>query len=453
MHVTTSTQGELTRKASIALNGIVLAVLLAACTATSSESAGNVDAIPASTTDPTATTVVAPSDPASTSTTPTAPTTTVTIPVTTTTLAPPPAPLTMLFTGDLLMHTPLWSQARRNAEASGLADRVRNDPSLDTDGVASTPPLDFTPMFAHIAPLIADTDLAICHMETPIAPPGEEYSTHPRYGVPAEVVDSIAAAGFEHCSTSSNHTFDRGMPAFNATIDRFDAIGVTQHGMARTPDDRLAHLIDVDGTTVGHLSYSYGWDLGQRPADEPWRSSLIDADLIISDAQDARDRGADMVVLSLHWGNSGSTNASTSQRELAEQLAATGLVDLIVGHHAHVVQPIERVGDMWVAYGLGNLISNLPTPDSIWGPATQDGILVHVTVDRTADRPTITDVAAIPIWVDRGAGWIVRDVLTALDDPELTRIHRELGESLRRTSRVLADWIPVVEEPADSDQE
>ncbi|MGA1438888.1 MAG: CapA family protein, partial [Ilumatobacteraceae bacterium] len=109
------------------------------------------------------------------------------------------------------MHSPLWSQARRNAEASGLAAAVRTDPSLDTDGVPETPPLDFTPMFEHIEPLVSSVDLAICHMETPIAPPGERYSTHPRYGVPAEVIDALAASGFDHCSTASNHTFDRGM--------------------------------------------------------------------------------------------------------------------------------------------------------------------------------------------------------------------------------------------------
>ncbi|MGA1053547.1 MAG: CapA family protein [Ilumatobacteraceae bacterium] len=336
------------------------------------------------------------------------------------------------------MHSPLWSQARRNAEASGLAAAVRTDPSLDTDGVPETPPLDFTPMFEHIEPLVSSVDLAICHMETPIAPPGERYSTHPRYGVPAEVIDALAASGFDHCSTASNHTFDRGMPAFDATIARFAQVGITQEGMAATPEEAAASLLDVDGTVIGHLSYSYGWDAGSRPADEPWRAALIDPDRIIADATAARDAGAEFVVASLHWGNSGSPVASTSQREIANRLAESGVVDLVVGHHAHVVQPVERIGDMWVAYGLGNLISNLPVPDSFWGPETQDGALLTVEIDRTGSTPTITAVEVFPTWVDKSAGWIIRDVLRSISDGEATS---SIDTSLRRTSRVLGDWI------------
>ena len=323
----------------------------------------------------------------------------------------PPRPITLLFTGDVLMHSPLWSQARRNAEASGLAAAVRDNPELDTDGVPSTPPLDFAPMFADIEPLVSGVDLAICHLETPIAPPGEQYSTHPRYGVPAEVIDALAGAGFDHCSTASNHTFDRGMPAFDATLARFAEVGITQEGMAARPEEAAASLLQIDGTVIGHLSYSYGWDAGSRPADEPWRAALIDPERIIVDATAARSEGAEFVVASLHWGNSGSPVASASQIEIATRLAESGVVDLVVGHHAHVVQPIDRIGGMWVAYGLGNLISNLPVPDSYWGPETQDGAILTVEIDRSGSVPTISGVAVHPVWVDKSAKWVVRDVL------------------------------------------
>ena len=375
-----------------------------------------------------------------TPTTSPASTTTSTSTTSTTTTTEPLRPITLLFTGDVLMHSPLWSQARRNAEASGLADAVRDDPRLDTDGVPETPPLDFAPMFDHIAPLVASVDLAICHLETPIAPPGEAYSTHPRYGVPAEVVDGLAAAGFDHCSTASNHTFDRGIPALETTIDRFAQVGITQEGMAATPDEAGPSLLEVDGTIVGHLSYSYGWDVGSRPADEPWRAALIDPERIIADADAARQAGAELVIASLHWGNSGSPVASASQQEIAAILAESGLVDLVVGHHAHVVQPVEQVGGMWVAYGLGNLISNLPVPDSYWGPETQDGAILTVEIDRTGTVPTISAVAVHPIWVDKTGKWVVRDVLRSIADGEATSA---IEASLRRTSRVLGEWIDV----------
>ena len=362
----------------------------------------------------------------------TVPSSTTTMPATTTTTTKPPRPITLAFVGDVLIHGPLWRQAQRIAAAAGLDD---------TDGVASTPPVDFTPMFDDVEPLIAGVDLAVCHLESPVAPVGEEYSTHPRYGSPAEIVDGVASAGLDHCSTASNHTFDRGIPALEATANRFDTVGITQQGMARTPAEIEPTLIDIDGTVIAHLSYSYGWDVGQRPADEPWRALLIDPDRIIADAGLARHRGADFVIASLHWGNSGSPAVSTAQRELVDILAPTGLVDLIVGHHAHVVQPIEQVGDMWVAYGLGNVLSNLPTIDSIWGSATQDGVILTVELDRTGETPAVNDLTIIPTWVDKDAGWIIRDVQASLDDPDLARIHGSLQQSLNRTNRVLGDWI------------
>jgi len=113
--------------------------------------------------------------------------------------------------------------------------------------------------------------------------------------VPAKVVAAIAA-GFEHCLMVSNHTFDRGMSAFMATVERFALIGVSQHGMAVSPQNARAHLEDVDGAVIGHLSYSYSWDVDQRPCDEPWRSALIDPDLVIADTGGARDRDAVVVV-------------------------------------------------------------------------------------------------------------------------------------------------------------
>ena len=343
--------------------------------------------------------------------------TSTTIETTTTTVAP--GPVRLVLTGEVLMHSPLWAQARTNGGG-------------DTH--------DFAPMFEHIRPLVEGADLAVCHLETPIAPPGEAYSTSPLYGVPAEVVDGIAAAGFDHCSTASNHTFDRGVAGLVATADRFDQVGVTQHGMARQPADAAPVLIDVDGLVIAHFAATYGFDAGQRPRDEPWRSSLIDAEQIVAEATGARRRGAEVVVVSLHWGNSNSHRVSERQRTIAEVVAASGQVDLIVGHHSHLVQPVERVGDMWVAFGLGNLVSNLPVPTGIWTEASRDGAVIEVTVERNADD---TEVAIAPpvvraVWVDREAGWVVRDVVSALRDPELNaRLGDQLVTSLRRTTDVM----------------
>lgn len=336
----------------------------------------------------------------------------------------PPRPLRLIFTGDVLVHSPLWDRALANGGGSTY---------------------DFAPMFADLRPFVETADLAVCHLETPIAPPGEAYSTSPRYGVPAEVVDGLAVTGFDHCSTASNHTFDRGVAGVDATANRFDLVGMTQHGMARTPAERDPVLVDVDGLTIGLLSATYGFDAGVRPPDQPWRSPRIDTAQLIADATLARSQGADLVIVSLHWGHSNSHRASEEQREIASVLAYSGVVDLIIGHHAHVVQPIEQLGDMWVAYGLGNVISNLPVPDGIWTEATRDGIVLEVVVERDGEGGThIAAPVARPVWVDRDAGWVVRDVATALDRPDLVeRLGPQLEASWKRTAAVVDGYLPA----------
>jgi poly-gamma-glutamate synthesis protein (capsule biosynthesis protein) len=337
---------------------------------------------------------------------------------------PADAPVRLLFTGDVLMHSPLWDQAISNG--------------------GGTP--DFTPMFEGIQHVVEQADLAVCHMETPIAPPGEAWSTDPRYGVPAEVVDGLAATGFDHCSTASNHTFDRGVAGVDATIERFATVGMTQHGMAAVPSDNEPILLRVGGITIGHISATYGFDSGFRPPDEPWRTSLIEPQRLIEGARLARARGAQFVVLSLHWGSSGSHAASERQRDVAAEIAESGMVDLIVGHHAHVVQPIEQIGRMWVAFGLGNFISNMPTDHPVWDESTRDGIVLEVELRRGQATPSgvaISGLVARPIWVDEDAGWVVRDVAAARLDPSLTaRIGPELDDSWRRTASVVGAFLP-----------
>jgi poly-gamma-glutamate synthesis protein (capsule biosynthesis protein) len=135
------------------------------------------------------------------------------------------------------------------------------------------------------------------------------------------------------------------------------------------------------------------------------------------------------------------------QREVAAQLAESGMVDLIVGHHAHVVQPIERIGRMWVAFGLGNLVSNMPTGDPVWDESTRDGIVLAVQLQRDATTPTgvaVGSIVARPVWVDRDAGWVIRDVATARHDPSLVaRVGAELDESWDRTASVVGAFLPA----------
>jgi hypothetical protein len=96
-----------------------------------------------------------------------------------------------------------------------------------------------------------------------------------------------------------------------------------------------------------------------------------------------------------------------------------------------------------VAYGLGNFISNLPVPDGIWTEETRDGIVVTVEIDRSGPRPRLSRPVARPLWVDRAAGWVVRDLATAAESEELmSRIGADIKRSWQRTARVVGEYLP-----------
>ena len=419
----------------VALVGAVaLAVGTAACSTdvgTNASATGTIIPTTASATTATAapTTSAAPTTtPTTTSAAPTTtPTTTTVTPATATTVPAWPRRITMAFTGDILPHSPLWRQAERNAAAAG------------DDGH------DFEPMLAALRAVHDRVDLAVCHLETPVAPEGEAFSTMPYYGVPAEIAEAIAAVGFDRCSTASNHTVDRGVAGIDRTVDVLAAAGVAQSGMARHPAEIEPAVFDVAGVGVSQLSYTWSYNGLSLPADQEWRSALIDPVRIVADAHRARELGAQVVVVSLHWGAEGVHTPTGYQREIAAAITEAGVIDLVVGHHAHVLQPIEQVNGTWVLFGLGNILSNLPTSDR-WPAASQDAAIVTVamTVDEDGsvrvERPT-----AEPTWVDHDAGWIVR-----LVDAELARDDLDAGQrgrleaSRTRTAAVLGDTVAPV---------
>lgn len=336
----------------------------------------------------------------------------------------PAASATLIFGGDVLMHTPLWDQAARNARAA-----------------TGRSGFDFRPMFRDIRGLVSRADLAVCHLETPIAPRGESLSTFPLFGVPREVVPALADAGFDRCSTASNHALDRGASGVDATVNELLANGISQTGMARNAREIRPTVISVNGLRISHLSYTFSYNGLSTPPDEPWRSALIDTKRIIRDARAARALGAEAVVVSMHWGTERRTEPNSYQVDVAERLAQSPAIDLIIGHHAHVVQPIANVNGTWVAYGLSNLVSNLPT-DERWPANSQDGLLVEFTLTRGPAGIDVSRPRAYATWVDKQAGFVVRLAAAAARDTSLPkRTNADARESLARTSAVVGEFL------------
>jgi Bacterial capsule synthesis protein PGA_cap len=337
-----------------------------------------------------------------------------------TTTEPRPDAITLAFAGDILPHVAVIAAARQLGTARGVA-------------------YDFTSMLAPMAPLLSSADLPLCHLEVPIAPTAAQVSGYPVFGAPGELVAGIAAAGYRGCSTASNHALDKGRPGIQATLDTFDRHGLGHTGTARTAAEAATtRLYDADGVRVAHLSYSYGFNGIPLPPDAPWAANLIDPGRIVTEARAARGVGADLVVVSLHWGTEGQVVPDAQQQAVAPVLAASPDVDLVIGHHAHVVQPIQRIGGKFVVFGLGNQLSNQR------GQTQLDGLTVIATASQGEDgRYEVTAIEAVPTWMDK-SGWQVVPITAALADPATpARLRGELVASYQRTVAVLSQSGPV----------
>ena len=358
--------------------------------------------------------------PASTSSTPPTPVAGVVEPSTSSVMPAPSGRVTMAFTGDVLAH------------------RAVNRGAMQADGSYN-----YVPMFANVAPLISSFDLAICHLESPVGPNGEVIVEPERLAVAATIGEALASAGYDRCSTASNHSLNGGVFGVQATIDALAAAGVGQSGMASSEAEVLPPILVINGVRVAHLAYSYGFDGDRAPAGEEWRANLIDPARIVSDAQAERAMGAEVVVLSLHWGSTRAVPATADQRRIAEAVTASGAIDIIVGHHAHLLQPIEQVNGVWVVWGLGNHLSNHPTSDE-WPPATQDGAIVSIAVQRTLDGAIHVEQPVVyPTWCDRDDGWVVR-LTSEADDPNVSQsVRDQLGKSHDRTAKLLGWFLAV----------
>ena len=267
--------------------------------------------------------------------------------------------ITIAGVGDILVHKEVIAQAME-------------------DG-GGTP--DFRAQLEGIRPLIESVDLAVCHMEYPLGDYAGPWSAWPDLpNAPPQVAGAVAAVGFDACSTASNHTLDQGFEGVARTITALQDAGLAHAGSARSESEaQRITMIDVQGVPVALLSYTYGFSGIPRPYD--WCCNLIEPGTITADAQRARDAGARLIIVALHQGVEGVAPPTAEQQETVQELADSGLVDLVLGHHAHVVQPVTRVADMWVAYGHGNLLSAQSRKD----PRSGDGLLTTFTFAEQAD--------------------------------------------------------------------
>ncbi|MGW5046544.1 CapA family protein [Streptomyces griseoluteus] len=209
---------------------------------------------------------------------------------------------------------------------------------------------DFRPMLAGARPAVSGADLALCHLE-----PVQGADGDPAVAALPPLAQGLAATGYDSCSTASPQGDGAGI---TRTLNALDQAGVRHAGTSRTDTEaRTVTLLRAGTAKVAHLSYAYD-TTGQSGAVDP-----ADAGRIAAAARAARKAGADVVVLSVNWGSAGQDTPDAGQVTLAKRLTAARTggrpdIDLVLGDHAHVPQPYEKVNGTWVVYGMGDQIAD-----------------------------------------------------------------------------------------------
>ncbi|MDR0409031.1 MAG: CapA family protein [Spirochaetaceae bacterium] len=307
--------------------------------------------------------------------------------------APPPelvlAPpedyrITMAAVGDNLIHIELIDNARTEAEDV----------------------FDFDKYYTRIVPLIKNADIAFINQETMIAGVEFGYSGYPLFNGPKDIGKTILKSGFNVINHATNHTMDKGEEAVFEVMDFWDDQPLVAEknalvlGINRSPQQRdnvERNIIEKNNIKIGFLAYTYGTNGIPLPKDKPFLVSLTDTALMKKEI-DALRPLCDFLVVSMHWGNEYEYTPSNRQEELALFLAECG-VDLVIGHHPHVLQPIraiarENAPPMICFFSLGNFLSAQKEPQRILGG------MMRVSIKKEAAPPyrvSIEDAELIPL--------------------------------------------------------
>ena len=293
-----------------------------------------------------------------------------------------PESFTLVATGDVLIHQ----------------DRALTAGARQADGSH-----DFTGVLAGISPMIRDADVAVCHLETPVAPPGGPYRGYPSFAVQPEIVDALAGAGYDLCSTASNHALDDGAAGLVRTLDALATAGIAATGTYRTQAEAVQpRIVEVGGIRVGHVAGTFALNGVPLMAGREWSVDVVDVpdvEPMLAAAGRARAAGAEVVVASLHCCVEYAHDPTDAQVAAVKALLASPDVDLVLGHHAHVVQPFELIAGEWAAFGLGNHVAEHATR----GHPTEDSVMARFTFTRGDDgRFAVTSAEAVPLSIVLG---------------------------------------------------
>ena len=239
--------------------------------------------------------------------------------------------MSIISVGDILIHESVYKDAEKE------------------DGT-----YDFHYMFTDIEPIIKKYDLKFCNQESNIGGKTLGISGYPSFNSPDEIGDELVSLGFNLISLANNHTLDKGEDAALYSNSYWKSKNVNFAGSYSSNEERNeVKIYEQNGIKYAFLAYT---TISNAKVRKDYLLNMYSADKAKEDVEKVKDQ-VDVILVSMHWGVEDTNTPTESQRQIADYLSSLG-VNMIIGHHPHVVQPVEYVNDTLVIYSLGNFISN-----------------------------------------------------------------------------------------------
>ena len=301
------------------------------------------------------------------------------------------------------------------------------------------------------------------NLETTFAGEDRGYSGYPTFNSPAALGTALKNIGIDVLSTANNHSIDKGEKGILSTLDTLDEIGIEHVGTYRSKEEQDTILVkEVNGIRIAFLSFTYGTNGIPVPSGKEYLVNLIDENLMLEQIKLAKEQNVDLICASMHWGVEYAQKQNKEQERLANLLFENG-VDIIIGNHAHVIEPMERrtitlsdgtEKDVFVVYALGNFVSG-----QVIEHTKSTAILnIRITKNGATGKMSIDSADYVPVYCyDRGSGsknrYELIDIKSAITEYESgdtskinTSLYNTLKKELNNIESVLGEPITKKEE-------
>ena len=292
---------------------------------------------------------------------------------------------------------------------------------------------DFTNVFENIKDYTLNADITVGNLETTFAGASRGYTGYPTFNTPEVLGKNLRDIGFDVICTANNHSMDKGYSGIESTLNFLDEFGLDHYGTARSAQEQDTILVkDVNGIKIAFLAYTYGTNGIAIPTGKEFSVNLIDKELIKEHINLAKQQNVDMICVSMHWGNEYKVVQNSTQEDLADFLFENG-VDIILGSHPHVLEPMEKrtitledgtTKDGFVIYSLGNFVSG-----QIYAN-TKSTVILDIQITKDSEgKITIDSVNYTPVYLyDSGSSSKSRTRYTLIDVEKAIAAY-ENGES------------------------